>query len=269
MKKFLVFLLLVPMLSFGQSSWRNGGGGASQTPRVQAPAASTPQVRSNISSWRAEPAPSQFQSGPNYGANSRNYREPIRYYSFNQYPYFAWSSYSPYYWYDPYGYRYRGRIYHYENKMNDTVKLEPMRVSLGIQSTTDHQIGGWITLGNKVYFIADFSSTFIKDNSTFFPYGQIQYADFPITGTISRLNTVYFGFGKRVARTGFHVMLGFANEDVRYQGKDAVGYITFPKYKDRYMTGKFGIVHDFQVTTVKFDYDPFIKSASFGLGVHF
>lgn len=271
MKKFLAFLLLIPMLSFGQSSWRNGGGGASQTPRVQAPQ-SIPQVRSNpgVSSWRNNPPQSQFQQArPNYNTGSRGYREPIRYYSFNQYPYWAWSSYSPYYWYDPYGYRYRGRIYHYEDRMNDTVKLEPMRVSVGIQTTADHQVGGWITLGNKGYFIADFSSTFIRDNSTFFPYGQIQNADFPITGTVSRLKTFYVGFGKRVARTGFHVMIGFANEDVRYRGKDAIGYITFPKSKDQFMTGKFGIVHDFQLTTFKFDYDPFIKSATIGLGVHF
>jgi hypothetical protein len=263
MKKFLAFLFLIPMLSFGQSSWRNGGGGSA--PRVQ----SAPQVRSNsnISAWRSNP-PQMQAPRPSYNVHE-GYRAPIRYYSFGQYPYWAWSSYSPYYWYDPYGYRYRGRIYHYDNGISDTVKVQPLKMSAGIQTSGDNQVGGWITIGNRGYFITDFSSTFIKDNSTYFPYGKIQYADFPITGTVNRLKTFYLGFGKRTGRTGFHAMLGFVNEDVRYQGKDAIGYITFPKYLDHYMTGKFGIIHDFQTASVKFDYDPFIKSATIGLGVHF
>jgi hypothetical protein len=64
-------------------------------------------------------------------------------------------------------------------------------------------------------------------------------------------------------------MIGFVNEDNRYRGKDAVGYITFPKNTDSYTTAKIGMIHDYETLTIKIDYDPFIKSATFGLGVHF
>jgi hypothetical protein len=56
---------------------------------------------------------------------------------------------------------------------------------------------------------------------------------------------------------------------VKWRGKDDIGYITFPKYRDRFTTVKVGALHDFKNLTIKYDYDPIIRSSTFGLGLNF
>jgi hypothetical protein len=56
---------------------------------------------------------------------------------------------------------------------------------------------------------------------------------------------------------------------VKWRGKDDIGYITFPKYKDRITTVKVGVLHDFKNITIKYDYDPVIRNGTFGLGINF
>ena len=66
MKKILMLLLVIPMISFSQvSSWRqNGGSVSSQTTQTQTRVQpSIPQQQNNVSSWRNNP-PQQSQTQP-------------------------------------------------------------------------------------------------------------------------------------------------------------------------------------------------------------
>ena len=65
------------------------------------------------------------------------------------------------------------------------------------------------------------------------------------------------------------MMIGSAMKDVKWRGKDDIGYITFPKYKDRFTTVKVGVLHDYKNFTLKIDYDPIISNSAFGLGINF
>jgi hypothetical protein len=64
-------------------------------------------------------------------------------------------------------------------------------------------------------------------------------------------------------------MIGNISEDVKWRGKDDIGYITFPKYKDRFTTVKVGAIHDYKNFTLKADYDLIINGFYFGIGVNF
>jgi hypothetical protein len=124
-------------------------------------------------------------------------------------------------------------------------------------------------MGNKAYFIAEYNTTFERDNSTFFQYGNITQVDFPMVSDFVKQSNFYVGVGKRIKRTGIHLMIGSVTEDVRWRGKDDIGYITFPKYRDRFMSVKFGAIHDFKNLTFKIDYDPIIENSTIGLGLNF
>lgn len=269
MKNLLLLLMLTPTLIFGQvSSWRNGGNATSQQHRVSTPQIQQPQ-QPNMSSWRVNPP---IHKDDAY-RQQKDYQKPPRtiYNPYSLFPY-----YGPYGWYSPsiiyyndfYGYRNRARVYTYEYGRRDTVKVEPIHFSFGIQGTNNKQVGGWVTVGNRGYFIVDISSTNISDNSTYFPHGQIQNVDFPIIGNVNNIKTFYVGIGKKVQRTGFHVMIGNVNEDVRYKGKDALGLITFPNYKSSYVSAKVGMIHDFKTITIKLDFDPFTKVSTYGIGIN-
>jgi hypothetical protein len=184
-------------------------------------------------------------------------------------PAFGWNFWTPMWYFNDWGYRQPARVYVYEDGKKDTIRGKKPIISFGLQKTTDKQIGGFFTIGNKGYFITEYNSTYERYNSTFFPYGTITQVDFPLVNDLVKLNSLYIGVGKRVKRTGVHFMIGRASEIVRYRGKDDIGYITFPKYTDRFTTVKIGGLHDFKNATIKFDYDPIQKNSTFGLGVNF
>lgn len=276
-KTVLLAVLLVPVLMFGQvSNWRSEKKETTTQQPVQSTFQSKPQQQQqpNVSSWRSNPPVPQRVEDRRDNGNRRydGYRRVYRYDPYRPYPYYGrygWYNTDEIYSYDPYGYRYRQHVYIYEDGRQDTIKVTPTHFSLGIQLAKDKQLGGWLTVGNKGYFIVDFSSTIINDKSTYFPNGRLDQVDFPITGDVTRFNTVYAGFGKKIGKVGFHLMIGNINEDIRYQGKDALGTITFPKSKSNYLSAKFGILRDFDKGTLKLDYDPFTKVVTWGLGINF
>jgi hypothetical protein len=184
-------------------------------------------------------------------------------------PTFGWNYWNPGFYLNDWGYRQPARVYVYDNGKMDTIKGKRPIISFGIQKTGGNQIGGFFTMGNKAYFIAEYNSTFERDNSTFFPYGNITQVDFPMVSDLIEQRNFYVGVGKRIKRTGIHLMIGSVTEDVKWRGKDDIGYITFPKYKDRFATVKVGILHDFKNITIKYDYDPVIRNGTFGLGINF
>ena len=280
MKNLLFLLAFVPTLAFSQvSNWRTTPPQQSQpqqrveAPRVQTP---TPQ-RNDVSDWRSQPP-------------SRGYDRPIRTrpgsdiiirnqwgwnnWGWNRWdmwgaPAFGWNYWNPGFYSNDWGYRQPARVYVYDNGKQDTIKGKKPVISVGIQTTGGNQIGGFFTIGNKAYFIAEYNSTFEKDNSTFFEYGNITQVDFPMVSDLVKQSNFYIGIGKRIKRTGIHMMIGSVVEDVKWRGKDDIGYITFPKYKDRFTTVKIGALHDFKNLTIKYDYDPIIRKSTFGLGMNF
>jgi hypothetical protein len=184
-------------------------------------------------------------------------------------PTFGWNFWQPMWYFNDWGYRQPARIYVFENGKRDTIQGKKPIINFGIQKSTDKQIGGFFAVGNKVYFISEFNTTYERDKSTFFPYGTITQVDFPLTDDYIRLQSYYAGIGKRFKRTGVHLMVGGVSERVRWRGKDEVGEITFPKYTDRFMTIKIGAIHDFKNVTFKIDYDPIIENSTVGLGINF
>ena len=281
MKNTFLIFAMVPMLAIGQvSNWRT-----SPSPQKQSiPQRSTPSTqpsvpqRNDVSRWRSEP--------------SRGYDRPIRTrpgsniivrdpwlmnnwgWGWNRWdmwgaPNFGWNYWQPNWYLNDWGYRQPARVYVYDDGRTDTIRGKKPIITFGIQISTDKQIGGFFTIGNKGYFITEYNSSFERDNSTFFQYGNIAQVDFPMVNDLVRRNSFYIGAGKRIKRTGIHLMIGTVSENVKWRGRDDIGFITFPKYSDRFTTLKIGALHDYKNFTIKFDYDPVITNATFGLGVNF
>lgn len=275
MKKLLLILLILPLLTFGQtSSWRSNPPQPSR-PSVQPTQTPRPSVQptqtqiNGVSSWRNNP-PRNNVGQPNVIIHNPYWNN----WGWNRWdmwgaPGFGWNHWSPSWYTNDWGYRQPARVYVYDNGKTETIRGKKPIISFGIQTTTDKQIGGFFTIGNKAYFIAEYNSTFKRDNSTFFPYGTITQVDFPMVDDFVEQRSFYVGVGKRIKRTGIHMMIGSVTEDVKWRGKDNVGYITFPKYVDRFTTVKVGALHDYKNFTIKLDYDPILNNGTFGLGVNF
>jgi hypothetical protein len=276
----LILILFCTIMLYSQvSSWRTNPPQQSkpqqrvETPKVQPP---TPQ-RNDVSNWRNQP-PSNGYDRPIRTRPGSNIivRDPWLMNNFgwgwNRWdmwgaPAFGWNFWNPGFYLNDWGYRQPARVYVYNNGKRDTIKGKKPVISFGIQKTTDNQVGGFFTMGNKGYFITEYN--FTHDRSTFYRYGRLGSIDFPLVDDLVKLNSFYVGFGKRIKRTGVHFMVGSVNEIVRYRGKDDDGYITFPKYSNRFTTIKIGTLHDYKNFTLKVDYDPLIRNGTFGLGINF
>jgi len=270
MKTILFLILLVPTLVFGQvSSWRSNP----PTPQRSTPSIS-PSIsqRNDVSRWRSQP-PSRGYDRPIRTRPGSNIivRDPWGWNRWDMWgaPAFGWNFWNPGFYLNDWGYRQPARVYVYDNGKMDTIKGKKPIISFGIQKTGTNQIGGFVTMGTKAYFIAEYNSTFERDNSTFFEYGNITQVDFLMVSDLVKQRNFYVGIGKRIKRTGIHMMIGSVTEDVRWRGKDDIGYITFPKYRDRFTTVKVGSLHDFKNLTIKYDYDPIIRNGTLGLGINF
>lgn len=256
---------------FGQvSNWRTNPPQQSQTtqsaPRVQT---YSPQ-QNNVSQWRTQTAP--IRPGDNFQGQplTRTYRATTYNPYGLQYGVWGWYQPYPYIWYDNYGWRQRSVVRIYENGKRDTVVSKPVRFSAGFGHTDNKQVSYWGSIGgNKGYFIMDYVMTYEIDQNQYFPYGNIAIADFPISkNNWKKESTFYIGGGKRIGKLGIHGMMGFGNEIVRYQGKDAIGGISFPKSNMNFTTFKVGIIRDFKFITLKLDHDPIRNYTQIGIGLN-
>jgi hypothetical protein len=192
---------------------------------------------------------------------------------------------TPSFYYNNWGYREPARIY-YRGERQDTVKGKKVHFSFGFQTTVfKDQIGGWFTIGDRVYFIGEFNFSINRDDS-YYAYNKTiwnYYNDqmvlngisytinqlFPLQNDVERNNSFYLGLGRKIKRTGFHLMAGLDNTNLRYRYKDDIGYITFPKSEKNMFTIKFGAVRDIGIFTVKLDVDPVTKRVTAGTGLNF
>lgn len=268
MKKSLVYLIIglisIYTTSAQVSSWR------SNPPTQNSTSNFTQRQQPNVSNWRNNP--------PRNNRQGFQSQRPINNWNNNFYnnrwnmwgaPIFGYNYYMPGFYLNDWGYREPSRIYVYENGKKDTIRGKSIHYSFGIQRDNIRQIGGWGTVGNRIYLIGEYSQTNERDGSTFFPHGTMSLVDFPLISDLKMSKTFYVGFGKKIKRTGVHFMVGSINETVRFRGKDEVGLITFPKSNSNSMTVKAGIIHDFQNLTIKLDYDPILKNSTYGVGVNF
>ena len=270
MKKIFLILVLIPILSFSQvSSWR------SHAPSVNY---STPRSNSgldNISRWR-DVSPREFnrpqptRPGSNIVVTHPSYYNSWGWGTWGLWgaPMYGFNYYSPYWYYNSYGYRQPARVYVYENGKKDTIFGKKPIINFGLSKTNNEQLGGFFAVGNKGYFIMDFVTTYKPDYSTFFPYGTISQVDFPLISDLKKQRTFYLGVGKRFGRTGVHGMIGFGSENAYWRGYDRYGEITFPKYSHNFTTFKFGLMHDLKHFTIKLDNDPVRNYWQAGLGIN-
>jgi len=247
------------------SSWRN-----------VSPQRSSPQInhsipqRGDVSRWRTQTEPIRPGRPIPQQPLVRRYRPTV----VNPYNYYwgTWGWYQPYpyIWYDDYGWRQRSIIRVYENGKRDTVRKEPTYYTIGLGYTNNKQASFWGAVGgSKGYFILDYTMSYDIDRNQYFPYGNIAIADFPISNEdFIKQGTLYLGGGKRFGKLGIHGMIGFGNEIIRYQGRDAIGGISFPKSNSNFTTFKFGIIRDFKFFTLKLDRDPIRNYNQISIGLN-
>ena len=272
MKKLLVLLLVIPMISFSQvSSWRQTGGSvSSQTTQSSNVQQSIPQQQNNVSSWRTQTAPIRPGDIVPQQPLVRRWRgTDINPYGL-QYGVWGWYQPYPYIWYDDYGWRQRSVVRIYESGRRDTVASTPVLFSAGIGHTNNKQTSYWGLVGNnKGYFIVDYVMTYAIDQNQYYPHGQINNVDFPLSkNDWKKESTFYVGGGKRIGKIGIHGMIGFGSEVIRWQGKDDLGGISFPKSNANFTTFKVGIIRDFKFLTLKLDTDPIRGYSQISIGLN-
>ena len=271
MKKLVLGILLMPTLAFSQvSSWRTNspqqsGGSTQSAPRVQQ---SIPQQQNNVSSWRNNPPET---SRPNYNiiAQPNNWGWGGNNWGW-QWNNWGWYQPYPYIWYNDFGSRQRSVINIYENGRRDTIAKKPIYFTAGLGYTNNNQTSFWGAIGgNKSYFIMDYSMTTAIDQNQYYPYGQINNVDFPLSKEDwKKESTFYVGGGKRIGKIGIHGMIGFGNEIIRWQGKDKIGGISFPKSNSSFTTFKVGVIRDFKFLTLKAEVDPIRSYYQIGIGLN-
>ena len=276
MKKILMLLLVIPMISFSQvSSWRQTGGSSSSQIKHSAPSVqqSVPQ-QNNVSKWRTETMPIRPGQHVPQEPIIRRYRPTVvNPYGLYYGGVYGWYAPYPYLWYDNYGWRHRSEIHIYENGRIDTVSKDlskDLYYTAGLGHTNNKQVSYWGAIGgDKGYFIMDYVMTYEIDHNQYFPYGQINNVDFPLSkDDYKKESTLYLGGGKRFGKLGVHGMIGFGNEVIRWQGKDDLGGISFPKSNSSFTTLKFGIIRDFKFFTLKLDRDPIRNFNQISIGLN-
>jgi len=271
---FLAFLFGTIIVASAQvSNWRTNPPQPSQPqqrveiPRVQQ---NIPQQNEGVSRWRTQTEPIRpGQSFPQQPLTRRWRATPANPYGL-MWGNWGWYQPYPYIWYDDFGWRQRSVVRIYENGKRDTVVVKPVKFTIGIGKTNNRQAAFWGTIGGKKgYFIIDYVMTYDIDRNDYYPYGNLAIADFPVSKEIfTKEHTFYLGAGKRFNKLGVHTMIGFGNEIQRYQGRDALGGISFPKSNINFTTIKFGAVRDFKWFTLKFDTDPIRGYSQLGIGLN-
>jgi hypothetical protein len=267
MKTFLLLTILIPTVVFGQvSSWRsNPPQQRTQVPRVQP---SVPQ-RNDVSRWRTQTEPIRpGRPVPNQPLVRRWRGTALNPYGL-MWGNWGWYQPYPYIWYDDFGWRQRSEIRIYENGRRDTVS-KSIYFTAGLGHTNNNQVSFWGAIGgNKGYYILDYTMSYEIDKNQYFPNGRINEVDFPLSkNDFIKQGTIYLGGGKRFGRLGVHGMIGFGNEVIRYQGRDDLGGISFPKSNSNFTTFKFGIIRDFKFFTLKLDRDPIRNYNQISIGLN-
>lgn len=292
MKKGLILFLLLPLIGIAQvSDWRKPSTSSSSSSSSQSNSVTNRSNDSspNLSIWRKEP-PKQTQNytytPPRRPLNtyySPNYFGPNRWFGWGAPLYYDY--YTPYFYYNNWGYREPARIYYREGRQ-DTVRGKKVHFSFGLNySVLQNEFGGWTTIGDRTFLILDFMTTVDKDESFYVSnktiwnyYNDVMTVNgvnyrifelFPLEKNYQRNNLFYVGLGKKIKRLGGSLSLGVNRETQRYRYKDDVGFISFPKSNKLLLTCKMGVIHDVGPLSLKIDVDPVVGRVFIGTGLNF
>lgn len=191
-------------------------------------------------------------------------------------PFGGFSYWDNWFWFDNFGYRQPARIYVYENGKRDTIRGKKTNIRFGVSYNTKKMVGGWITIGTKNYFIAEFNKSIQKNQSKFYPdltMDRVMMWNDQKLPNISNEWSIHGGFGTNLKNINVHALVGFGKEMNNYQYFDELkilsnnGNYSFPNFTQNYFSVKTGVLKDIKSISLKADYNPIRNYLEFGLGV--
>lgn len=195
-------------------------------------------------------------------------------------PYNFWR-FDEFYTFDRFGYRTPTRIYYQRDNTKDTVESKKKKIRLGLNFSTDNQIGGWITVGRAIYFKGQFQKILVYDRSEFFTHPDVNFYNATSLWQDQRLDDItkgwslYLGVGRELKNIGVNLSLGIGNEQQNYQFFDEYyqlsnnGKYSFKNFVDNYVTFSLGVTHDYKFLSLSADFDPLRKTLFVGAGFNF
>ena len=284
MKKFILFTILILTVSistFSQTerdqklSIRNNT--PSQSFSTQSRTTSSEIFdKQEIRREQNRPKPQTFIPAPPAWGGIGGWNQWYRWgapYSFNSF--YDWDV------YDRWGYRRPARIFQLSDGKNDTVVSKKNKVRLGINFSTNNEIGGWLTIGNAVYFRGQFNKIISNDRSEFYNNPSVNFYNATSVWNDQRLDditkgwSVYLGVGREFKHFGVNISLGLGNEQENYQFFDELnilsnnGNYSFKNFVDNYVSTSIGITHDYKFISINADFDPIRKTFWLGAGFNF
>lgn len=194
------------------------------------------------------------------------------------------SSYLDYYdwdFYDRWGYRRPARVYKQSTGKLDTIISKKNKVRVGLNFSTNDEIGAWFTIGKGVYFKGQFNKIVSHDQSEFYNNPEVNFYNASTVWGDKRLEditkgwSVYLGIGREFKYFGVNLSLAIGNEQENFQFYDELnilsnnGKYSFKNFVDNYISTSVGITHDYKFISISADVDPIRKTFWLGAGFNF
>lgn len=286
MKKILSILLFFPILVFSQTERQQKEAVRSGTVIPSSPSPSLRTETQQKIDVRTENNSRNYNNNttPNYNFGPKPYYNPYNYYnSYNRWsrwgaPLYGYSFYNDWYYFDRYGFRQPARIYYYDSGKTDTIRGQQTHSRFGIGYTLKNEFSGWVTIGNKNYFVAEYSKKIQKNESTYFPNLTM---DKVLPWNDQKLNDLiegwsfHLGMGHMFKDFGLEFMLGWNQDRYYYQYFDELyilsnnGKYSFKNYSDDYMSMKIGVIKDINKLSLRASFDPIRAKMNLGVGLNF
>ena len=286
MKQILSILLFLPILTFSQTerqqkeAVRNGSTPTtSQTPSVRTETQQKLDVRTENNSRNYN-----FNTTPNYNSGPKPYYyNDYNYQLYNRWnrwgaPMYGFNYYNDWFYYDRFGFRQPARIYYLDNGKVDTIRGQKTNLRFGVGYTFKNEFSGWGTIGNKNYFIAEFSKKIQKNQSTFYPNltmdKVLPWNDQKLDDLIEGWS-FHVGMGHIFNDFGLDFMIGWNQDKYLYQYFDELyvlsnnGKYSFKNYTDDYMSVKIGVIKNINKLSLRGSVDPIRTKINLGIGLNF
>jgi len=183
--------------------------------------------------------------------------------------------------YDRWGYKKPAKIFQHLNGKRDTIISKKNKVRVGINLSTNNELGAWFTIGKGVYLKGQFNKIMSGDRSEFYNHSNVNFYNASTVWNDQRLVdiikgwSVYFGVGREMKHFGVNLSFGIGNEQENFQFYDELkilsnnGRYSFKNFIDNYVSTSVGITHDYKFVSISADYDPFRKTFWLGTGFNF
>lgn len=281
MKKFFLYFILSISIPFN---------GITQSERDQKTSIrNTPQTKSSNFQNQSEIYEKSSIRQQNYQSPNPRYPQPVIYndpWMWNRWnrwgtPVYGYNYFDTWYMNDYYGRRIPTRVYYYSDRKTDTIYGKPLNTRLGINFSTQKDIGGWITIGSKNFFFFEVNTKIVNDNSTYYNDSRVNFISASQIWKderkedIKKGSSVYIGFGAKFKNTQPYLALGFSKEKNLYQFYDETfilsnnGLYSFNSNTRNITSFKMGLIQDWKRFSLKADYDPFRNNFGFGVGLNF